>query len=36
VSAEINGKTKVRCLRVRLDESIKPLHNLLLSSAVDC
>ncbi len=36
VSSEINGKAGARCLRVRLDESQNPLHNLLLSSAGDC
>jgi hypothetical protein len=36
VSSEINGKTNVRCLRIRLDESLKTSHDLLLSSATDC
>ena len=36
VSSEINGKTNVRCLRIRLDKSIKTSRELLLSSATDC
>jgi hypothetical protein len=36
VSSEINGKTNVRCLRIRLDKSLKTSHDLLLSSATDC
>ena len=36
VSSEINGKTNVRCLRIRLDKSIKTSRDLLLSSATDC
>ena len=36
VSYEINGKTEVRCLRIRWDESRKPTHDLLLSSAAAC
>ena len=36
VSSDINGKTNVRCLRIRLDKSIKTSRELLLSSATDC
>jgi hypothetical protein len=36
VSSEINGKANVRCLRIRLDGSVKNSHDLLLSSATDC
>ena len=36
VSSEINGKTNVRCLRIRLDKLIKASRELLLSSATDC
>jgi|PersoiStandDraft_1058852.scaffolds.fasta_scaffold68520_1 hypothetical protein len=36
VSSEINGKTNVRCLRIRLDKSIKTSRELLLSSATNC
>jgi hypothetical protein len=36
VSYEINGKSNVRCLRIRLDKSIKTSRELLLSSATDC
>jgi hypothetical protein len=36
VSSDINGKTNVRCLRIRLDKSIKTTRELLLSSATDC
>lgn len=37
VSSEINGKTDVRCLRVRIDKSLKTAHNnLRLSSATSC
>jgi hypothetical protein len=36
VSYENNGKTEVRCLRIRWDESRKPSHDLLLSSATAC
>ncbi len=36
VSFEINGKANVRCLRIRLDESLKTSHDLLLSSATGC
>jgi len=37
VSSEINGKTDVRCLRVRIDKSLKTAHNNLhLSSATSC
>jgi len=36
-SSEINGKADVRCLRVRIDKSLKTAHNnLLLSSATGC
>jgi hypothetical protein len=36
VSYEIDGKTEVRCLRIRRDESRKPVHDVLLSSAAAC
>lgn len=36
VSYEINGKVNVRCLRIRLDESLKATHDLHLSSAAAC
>lgn len=36
VTYEISGKTEVRCLRIRWDESHKPAHDLLLSSAAAC
>ena len=37
VSSVSNGKTVVRCLRVRIDKSLKSAHNnLLLSSATGC
>jgi hypothetical protein len=36
VSSESNGKPNVRCLRIRLDKSIKTSRELLLSSATDC
>jgi hypothetical protein len=36
VSSQINGKTDVRCLRIRLDRSLKTSRDLLLSSATDC
>jgi hypothetical protein len=37
VSFVVNGKASVRCLRVRIDKSLKTDHNnLLLSSATGC
>lgn len=36
VSAEINGTTKVSCLRVKFDKSLKASPSLLLSAATDC
>ena len=36
VSYENNGKTEARCLRIRWDESRKPTHDMLLSSAAAC
>ncbi len=37
VSTEIDGKTDVRCLRVRIDKALKAEHNnLQLSSATGC
>jgi hypothetical protein len=36
VTTKLNGKSDVRCLRVRIDRSSQADHNLLLSSATDC
>lgn len=36
VSAEINGKARVSCLRVKFDKSLKAAPKLFLSAATNC
>lgn len=36
VTSEINGKTNVRCLRIRSDKITKTSRKVLLSSATEC